>query len=181
MNSSPSPRTADPPRPGPRASLQGLCPRCEEMFLYPVGAAPGKALECPHCHLTFQQSGEPEDPEAPVESCWVCGNEEFYEQKDFNRELGFMIVLISGLLVFLLMLLVNALVGILCLLGIALLDWVVYRMLTDVTVCYLCQSIYRGFPPSPRKRNFYLGYEEKYKTLRQSWLKQVLPEPEKKA
>jgi hypothetical protein len=79
------------------------------------------------------------------------------------------------------MLLFDPIFGIFCLLGIALLDWIVYRMLTDVTVCYLCQSIYRGFPESPRQRGFYLGYEEKYKKLRQDWLKGVLQEPEKKA
>jgi len=92
-----------------------------------------------------------------------------------------MIVLISGLVVFLVMLLIDPFFGIFCLLGIALLDWIVYRMLTDVTVCYLCQSIYRGFPESPRQRGFYLGYEEKYKKLRQDWLEGVVEEQGKKA
>jgi hypothetical protein len=151
------------------------------MFLYPAGTEPhAKALECPHCHVVFHRSAEPPDPAASIECCWICGNEEFYVQKDFNRELGFTIVLVSGILVFLVMLLFQAIWGILCLLGLALLDWIVYRMLADVTVCYLCQSIYRGFPESPRQRAFYLGYEEKYKKLRQEWLERVVDEPQKK-
>ena len=111
---------------------------------------------------------------SPIRSCWVCGNEEFYVQKDFNRELGLLIVLASAMIVFLIMLLIGHLLGILCLLAIALLDWAIYRWISQCTVCYLCQSIYRGFPPHADYRGFYLGFEEKYKKGRQKWLEEVL-------
>ncbi len=109
-----------------------------------------------------------------MERCFVCGNEEFYIQKDFNRELGLMIVLGSAIFVFLLMLVIHHILGIICLLAVALVDWFVYRLLANVTVCYLCQSIYRGFPLNPRHTGFYLGNEEKYKKRRNSWVKTLV-------
>jgi len=172
--------TTDPPRihPQARASLQFLCPRCEEMFLYPFDRSlPASGpLECPHCHLVFDRTASPPRATEPLDRCWLCGGKDFYVQKDFNRDLGFMIILASGVVIFLVMLLIDHRLGILCLLGIALLDWIIYRMLANVTVCYLCQSIYRGFPLHPEHRGFYLGLEEKYKKRRREWLDEALGE-----
>lgn len=158
------------------SSLQFLCPRCEEMFLYRVEDIPpkGGTLSCPHCRLDFRGSGDPPSGTAPLRACWVCANDEFYVQKDFNRELGLWIVLSSGMIVFLIMLLIGHLEGIVCLLLIAAVDWLVYHWLSLCTVCYLCQSIYRGFPPNAEHRGFYLGNEEKYKKRRQAWLGEIL-------
>lgn len=154
-------------------SLQFLCPRCEEMFLCDAEflSAIGAQFSCPHCQLVLDGRAGSLRLGEPVEQCLVCGNHEFYIQKDFNRELGLMIVLGSALVVFLSMLVIHHLFGVICLLLVALVDWMVYRQLANVTVCYLCQSIYRGFPLHPAHVGFYLGHEEKYKKLRQAWLK----------
>lgn len=163
-----------------QSSIQFLCPRCEEMFLCPADPllASGGALSCPHCRLALHGLSRGEGGSSPaaeaVERCWVCGNEELYIQKDFNRELGFMIVLGSAMIIFLVMLLIDHVFGIFCLLGIAVVDWIAYRLLANVTVCYLCQTIYRGFPQNPEHHGFYLGNEEKYKKRRQEWLKTLL-------
>jgi hypothetical protein len=163
---------------GPIASLQFLCPRCEELFLYPFpeGEAVRGTLVCPHCSLELRSGAEPPRTGAPVERCWVCGNDAFYVQKDFNRELGFLIVAASAILILLVMLLIDHLLGIACLLAIAVVDWLVYWRLANVTVCYLCQSIYRGFPLGSSHRGFYLGLEEKHKKLRQKWLAEQIGE-----
>ncbi len=160
----------------PSASLQFICPRCEEMFICGSETllTSGTTFSCPHCRLDLHGSAGGIHLDRPVSRCLVCGNEELYIQKDFNRELGLMIVLSSALLVFLVMLVIHHLLGILCLLAVALVDWVVYRLLANVTVCYLCQSIYRGFPQNPDHTGFYLGSEEKYKKRRQSWTKALL-------
>jgi hypothetical protein len=146
------------------------------MFLYLAKDIPGQGgeLTCPHCRLSFRGGGTAPDEGSPVSACWVCGNGEFYVQKDFNRELGLCIVLACGMIVFLIMLLIGHLEGIICLAAIALVDWVIYRWLSLCTVCYLCQSIYRGFPASSEHHGFYLGNEEKYKKRRQKWLEQLL-------
>jgi hypothetical protein len=157
-------------------SLQFLCPRCEEMFLYHASdmSEDATALSCPYCELEFRGGGEAPRPLLPVERCWVCGGEDFYVQKDFNRELGLMIVVGSAMVVFLIMLVISPFLGMACLLAIALLDFTVYRAISTCTVCYLCQSIYRGFPPNPKHQSFYLGSEEKFKPRRQDWIKRTL-------
>jgi hypothetical protein len=43
-------------------------------------------------------------------------------------------------------------------------------------VCYLCQSIYRGYPLNPEHKNFYLGTEERYKKQRIAWAKRLTAE-----
>jgi hypothetical protein len=160
----------------PAASLQFLCPRCEETFLFPASEMPQTAalLSCSYCRLEFGGGGMAPRPQSPVERCWVCGSTDFYVQKDFNRELGLMIVIASAMVIFLVMLLISPGLGIACLLLIAALDFIVYRALSTCTVCYLCHSIYRGFPPNPAHQAFYLGSEEKYKRLRQEWIRKTL-------
>ena len=165
-----------------QSSLQFLCPRCDEMFLYHAEdiPTPGGVLSCPHCHLDFRGGGPAPKAGSPIRRCWVCDNDEFYIQKDFNRDLGLMIVLSSAMIVLLVMILIGHIEGIICLLGIAIVDWVVYHWLANCTVCYLCQSIYRGFPGSAEHQGFYLGNEEKYKKRRQEWLEEILGEPPRK-
>jgi hypothetical protein len=157
------------------ASVQWICPRCDAISARLLKeAASSESPACGECGLQFA-GGEPMPaPGRPLESCWVCGNRQFYVQKDFNRELGLAIVIGSFFLVFLVMLLVDHRAGIFCLFGLALIDWLVYRKLRNVTVCYLCQSIYRGLPLNPAHRGFYLGDEERFKGLRPKWLAQVL-------
>ena len=58
----------------------------------------------------------------------------------------------------------------------AIVDLVVYRSITSCTVCYLCQSVYRGYPLNPGHKSFYLGTEERYKKQRIAWAKKVTGE-----
>lgn len=169
------PENQDPRAPAERASLQFLCPRCDEMFLYQTEDMPPREeqLRCPHCELRFSDGAPVPRAGAPVKTCWVCGNEEFYIQRDFNRELGLLIVVASAMIVFLIMLLMDPFLGILCLVLIAIVDLLVYRSITSCTVCYLCQSIYRGYPLNPEHKSFYLGTEERYKKPRIAWAKKV--------
>jgi hypothetical protein len=152
------------------------------MFACEAGqpAPGGSPWPCPSCGLDPGAEAGPPRPGFPVERCWLCGNGEFYIQKDFNRRLGIAIVLGSALVIFPVMVWKGHLLGIYCLLAIALLDWAAYQVLPDVTVCYLCQSIYRGLPLNPGHTGFYLGLEEKHKKLRQAWLDKLLLTPEGK-
>jgi hypothetical protein len=174
------------------STVEYRCPRCEALFHLapwreaeestPLAACSregtAEARACPRCHLDLGPGAAPPAPGRPVERCWLCGNGDFYIQKDFNRRLGLTLVVGSALAVFLVMLLAGHLVGIYCLLGIALLDLAAYHLLSNVAVCYLCHSVYRGFPLHPGHAGFYLGLEEKHKKLRQQWLGKVLEGPE---
>lgn len=155
--------------------MEFCCPLCEATSARQSPApSPGEAGDsCQGCGLRLPAAPLP-PPDEPLERCWLCGNDEFYVQKDFNRRLGLGIVLSSAVVIFLVMLRWGHLVGIYCLLGVALLDCVAYRFLENAAVCYLCQSVYRGFPLNPRHTGFYLGSDERYKRRRQDWLEHVV-------
>ncbi|MBI4587170.1 MAG: hypothetical protein HY717_24420 [Planctomycetes bacterium] len=160
------------------ASLHLACPRCGRFFMLPVARreAAAAAVEkpsfpCDQCGGTIQLASELPDPSNPVDRCVVCGNQEFFSQKDFNRLLGFWFVVVTALITFLVMLLTDHYWGLAVLLLVTMADWLIYRKVKQVSVCYLCYTIYRDFPPHPRHRPFYLGEEERFKKLRQAWIK----------
>ena len=68
------------------------------------------------------------------------------------------------------------LAGLYLLFGLAAIDFIVYQLLPNVTVCYLCQSVYRGVPAGGHG-GFYLGDEEKYKHLRKDWAARIAKPP----
>lgn len=163
---------------GELASIHVGCPSCGQSFILPVARdnpADTKAdtsarttVRCADCDIDLLVDRL--DPAQPVTHCAVCSNEEFYGQKDFNRVLGLWVVVLSGLIALLAMLWFDHRVGIAILFSVTLLDWFIYRFLRDVSVCYLCHTIYRAFPRNPQSKAFYLGSEEKYKPLRQKWI-----------
>ena len=50
----------------------------------------------------------------------------------------------------------------LSLLASAAVDFLLYLMVADVTVCYACHAVYRGFPRNPQHSAFDLKELEKY-------------------
>jgi len=158
------------------ASVQMACPACEREFHLPGGGTARNAAGhscCPGCGFAFVASLENFTGDQPLLECAICGCEEFYIQKDFNRQLGVIFAVGSLMCVFLLMVLVGHLAGLYCLFALAGIDFLIYWRWKNVTVCYLCTTIYRGFKQQPTHKGFYLGNEEKYKHLRRDWIDTV--------
>lgn len=157
-------------------SIQFTCPACEKEYHLP-GGAPAAAEcgheSCPGCGFKFETSLKDFNGERPVEKCAICGTQEFFIQKDFNRQLGILIAICSLMIVFLLMVFVHHLVGLYCLFALAFVDFLIYWRFGNVTVCYLCTTIYRGFNQGDHHKGFYLGSEEKYKHLRRDWINEI--------
>lgn len=80
-------------------------------------------------------------PGAPIDRCAACGHDQLYFQKDFNRRTGIALVVAGSIFV-------PWTYG-LSLLAVTILDYVVWRMVKDVVVCYRCQAVHRGYPPNP--------------------------------
>lgn len=95
------------------------------------------------------------NPEETVVSCTGCGAPDLYIQKDFNRKLALAIVGIGCVLSF-------WTYG-LSLLVVALIDWLLYRRVSWMTVCYRCRAAYRGFRLNPSHREFDRHTEELYR------------------
>jgi len=163
-------------KPKEKPSLQFRCPRCEEMFLFRAEDIPpgGTPLTCPHCRLDFRRRVEPQDKGKPVETCWLCGRKDLYVQKDFNQVLGLLIVLASAFVSLLVFVVIDHFLGIACIVILGVADLTVYHLLSKCTVCYLCRSIYRGFPVSPRHEGFFAGNDQVHEKSREVWLRGLL-------
>ena len=137
------------------------CPGCEtEVETAPLTL---DRLECPACSRKLDlrptavvRSGD------MVDACAACGHDNLYIQKDFNRTLGLTIVVV-GVLFSLFFFARNApAYAMLALVGMAAIDGLIYLVVGEVTVCYACHAIYRGFGPNPAHAPFDLEMLEKY-------------------
>lgn len=105
-------------------------------------------LPCPGCDETRPVSLQGFDPDNPrqIHECALCGCRHFYRQRDFNRGLGCLLVLVGAALV-------PWTYG-LSLVAFSLLDLWLYRRLPDTVVCYSCDTVYRDARPGPRQGDF---------------------------
>ena len=74
---------------------------------------------------------------AVIDRCAACDHDQLYFQKDFNRATGITLVVIGAIFV--------PWTWGLSLLGVTILDYVVWRVVKDVVVCYQCQAVHRGY------------------------------------
>jgi len=143
------------------------------------------SFRCPHCKraLEFDDLTQHDSPcplcgevvhlrisdrmrrDNVVDRCALCDCHKVYVQKDFNRTLG-VLIFVAGATVSLVLygfhLVWQAFA---VLLGCALADALLYKLLTDVTICYKCYAQYRQFSPNPGNQPFELGFAEKYDPL----------------
>ena len=131
------------------ASVHFLCSRCEAR----IGRESGQhAGPCDHCGQQNDVVAPPLD--ARIEQCAACSHGELYFQKDFNRTTGIALVVLGSIFV-------PWTYG-LSLLGVTILDYVVWRMVKDVIVCYRCQAVHRGYPLNADIRPFDLVIHDRH-------------------
>lgn len=124
-----------------------LCPRCEHRVAREAGEP---ARVCEHCDFATYVVA----PESFVDRCAACGHEELYFQKDFNRTTGVALVAVGAVFV-------PWTYG-LSLLAVTILDYIVWRVVKDVIVCYQCQAVHRGYPPNPALKPFDLVIHDRH-------------------
>ncbi|MGZ5446366.1 MAG: hypothetical protein ACXW5U_19255 [Thermoanaerobaculia bacterium] len=128
-------------------SVHFLCTQCDERLARSAGEPP---RACDRCSA-------PTDVTAPadfVERCAACGHDELYFQKDFNRTTGVALVAVGAVFV-------PWTYGI-SLLAVTILDYIVWRIVKDVIVCYRCQAVHRGYPPNPALKPFDLATHDRH-------------------
>jgi hypothetical protein len=97
-----------------------------------------------------------------IRHCVACGHDALYIQKDFNRNLGVVIVAVGSLISLFFFSRSQPVYGMLALGTSAAVDFVIYKLVGDVTVCYACHAVYRGFLKNPKHSAFDLKDLEKY-------------------
>ena len=113
-------------------SVHFLCTHCDARLAREAGEA---ALPCEFCGAANDVVAPRAD--AVIERCAACGHDQLYFQKDFNRKTGIALVVLGSIFV-------PWTYG-LSLLGVTILDYVVWRLVKDVIVCYECQAVHRGY------------------------------------
>ena len=117
------------------------CLNCKKFFEFEAVA--GVSIACPFCAKNIGTMG---DPEKAFESCPVCSCRQFWVQKDFNQLLGCGIMAVG-------IVLVPKTYG-LSLPVFALVDWLIYKRVPAMAVCYRCASEFRGFDVPPQFKPF---------------------------
>jgi len=130
-------------------SVHFLCKQCESRVARESGEP---SRPCDAC-------GAANDVVAPgdgaiIDRCAACGHGELYFQKDFNRTTGIALVVAGSIFV-------PWTYG-LSLLGVTILDYIVWRLVKDVIVCYDCQAVHRGYPPNPAIKPFDLVIHDRH-------------------
>ncbi len=124
-------------------SIEWRCPECERPGLQELDET--SRLDCTHCEhvqpydaTSLTGDGTVTDPLA---ACVVCGYERLFAQKDFNRKIGLIIVIIGAAL--------SPWTYGLSLLAFMGFDYALYRFVPEITVCYGCDAIHRNFEHNP--------------------------------
>lgn len=109
---------------------------------------PPRPLACPGCGAVRQVDAEgwSDAPDSLVERCPLCGCKHLYRQRDFNRALGCLLVVIGAALV-------PWTYG-LSLIVLSAVDFWLYRRLRPAVVCYRCDTVFRDARPTPRQGEF---------------------------
>ena len=97
-----------------------------------------------------------------VRNCVACGHDTLYTQKDFNRSLGVAIVVAGSLIALYFFSRSQPIYAMFALFVSAGVDFLIYSLVKEVTVCYSCHAIYRGFAKNPEHGPFDLKELEKY-------------------
>ena len=124
-----------------------LCRKCEKRLAREAGEP---ARPCEHC-------GEPAEVVAPdgvIARCAACGHDQLYFQKDFNRTTGVALVAVGAVFV-------PWTYG-LSLLGVTILDYIVWRVVKNVVVCYECQAVHRGYAYAESVKPFDLVIHDRH-------------------
>jgi hypothetical protein len=131
------------------ASVHFLCTQCEQRLGRDAGEPP---RACEHCGAETSVVAPPEN--AIIDQCAACAHEQLYFQKDFNRRTGIALVVVGAVFV-------PWTYGI-SLLAVTILDYIVWRVVKDVIVCYECQAVHRGYPANPALQPFDLVIHDRH-------------------
>lgn len=127
-------------------TVEFVCSQCRKDNLANLSSDIGE-ISCQHCRQvmpmklssSMQKGGK-------VDRCVLCDKIRFYVQKDFNPRLGLLIFAIGVIFSY-------HTYGLTLLIA-TIIDFILYKVLKTVTICYNCRAIYRGFEEDPTHRGF---------------------------
>lgn len=135
--------------------IETFCPHCKEMQSYSTFEKISP-LECGYCHQkVFSYCTDLLIEKDILNQCPACGCAHLFRQKDFNRTLG-VLILILGIGF-------SYLTYGISLLLVTVLDLFLYFRVKEVAVCYGCSAVFRGFKGIPKLEPFQLVLHDHYR------------------
>ncbi len=127
-------------------SIEWRCPECQRPDQQDLDGQ--RTLACTNCahemdyfNGALDDTGDVVDP---AELCVQCGYDRLFAQKDFNRKIGLALVVVGAVL--------SPWTYGLSLVVFMAFDYGLYRFVPEITVCYGCDAIHRGFEHNPLHR-----------------------------
>ena len=100
---------------------------------------------CQYCKTRYEISPSTSMSAAgKVDHCLSCGSDQFYVQKDINSTLGIAVFIVGVIF--------SYHTYFISLAAATLVNYILYKALGTVTICYRCRAIYRGFEEDPAHR-----------------------------
>jgi hypothetical protein len=120
------------------------CPLCKRGVDLRLEGA-GRPVICPSCKgEVLVQLGDSFFERGAIDRCVLCSCQHLYLQKDFSQRAGCAILGAGSVLGLILAGVYGAMWLWAVLFATAGLDWLLYRIIPDVVICYRCKAHYRG-------------------------------------
>ena len=117
---------------------------------------------CEHCDHRNPPAAANISVDGTFSCCPQCGNPELYRKKDVPQQIGCAVVLSAIVISTIAYALWDFPGAFAIFASVALLDFLIYRRLGNVTVCYRCHAEFRRFPENPNHGDFDMHRAEEY-------------------
>jgi len=95
-----------------------------------------KAAECDVCQEKIAVQFNEEHLQGVLKDCPCCQRKDFYKQKDFNRKIGVILFVLAAI--------ASIWTYGLSLIALWMVDFFLFRKLSQIAICYKCQTIFRN-------------------------------------
>lgn len=124
-------------------TVQFTCKNCGSgIHVYP--SVDAQKIACDVCQVEQVVKFNKDHEDGILHDCPSCERKDFYSQKDFNRKLGVMLFVLAALIsTVLLWFGINPLWYLSTFVFLYLLDFILFRRLKLIAICYKCQTVFR--------------------------------------
>lgn len=129
------------------------CPECGSgIHVLPTKEA--KLAKCEVCNHEEPVNFDDDHIKGELVHCPSCHRKDFYSQKDFNRKLGVMLFALAAILSIWIFLSPYAPYAVAPFLVLYLFDFILFKILKPVAICYKCDTIFRKVSNIDKIRGF---------------------------
>ena len=124
-------------------TVQFTCKKCESsVHVYPETTA--TKIHCDVCQHEEEVHFDKNHEEGILKDCPCCQRKDFYSQKDFNRKLGVILFVLAAIISTVLLYYgINPLWYLSTFIILYAADFVLFRRLKLIAICYKCNTIFR--------------------------------------